>query len=194
MVHFDRFLQNRAISTGGLRYWNDGRDVPDVTVTLYDYPKTETHAAFNAAFRVNFIAGGNGDGSFKLTGTEGSMEIGQNSVKLTRSKLGMTPGDYSMVAYTEATQQKIREAYAAQNLETRASSLNIGETTWEAPKDYKGGHYDHFYNFFQAIRGKGKIIQNPTFGLRAAGAALLANESYYKKQPVNWDPTAMKLL
>lgn len=185
---------NRAMSTGGLRYWNDGRDVPDVTVTLYDYPKTETHAAFNAAFRVNFIAGGNSDGNFKLTGTEGSMEIGQNSVKLTRSKLGMTPGGYSMVAYTEATQEKIREGYASQNLETRASALNIGETTWEAPKDYKGGHYDHFYNFLQAIRGKGKIIQDPTFGLRAAGAALLANESYFKKQPVNWNPTTMKLV
>ena len=185
---------NRAMSTGGLRYWNDGRDVPDVTVTLYDYPKTETHAAFNAAFRVNFIAGGNSDGSFKLTGTEGSMEIGQNSVKLTRSKLGMVPGGYSMIAYTEATQQKIKADYASKNLESRASALNVGETIWEAPRNYKGGHYDHFYNFFQGIRGKGKIIQDPTFGLRAAGAALLANESYFKKQPVNWNPTSMKLL
>ena len=185
---------NRALATGGLRYWKDGRDVPDVSITLYDYPKTDTHAAFNAVFRINFIAGSGGGGGFKLIGTEGEMEVGQNSVKLTRSKLGMVPGGYSMIAYTEATQQKIREDYAAQNLETRASSLNLGKTTWEAPNDYKGGHYDHFYNFFQAIRGKGNIIQDPTFGLRAAGAALLANESYYKKQPVNWDPTAMKLL
>ncbi|MFS4493233.1 Gfo/Idh/MocA family protein [Maribacter sp. 2308TA10-17] len=185
---------NRALATGGLRYWNDGRDVPDVSITLYDYPKTNTHAAFNAVFRINFIAGSGGGGGFKLIGTEGEMEVGQNSVRLTRSKLGMVPGGYSMIAYTEATQQKIKEAYAAQNLETRASSLNLGKTTWEAPKDYKGGHYDHFYNFFQAIRGKGNIVQDPTFGLRAAGAALLANESYYKKQPVNWDPKSMKLL
>ncbi len=185
---------NRAMSTGGLRYWNDGRDVPDVTVTLYDYPKTETHAAFNAAFRVNFIAGGNSDGSFKLTGTEGSMEIGQNSVKLTRSKLGMVPGGYSMIAYTEATQQKIKADYASKNLESRASALNVGETIWEAPRNYKGGHYDHFYNFFQSIRGKGNIIQDPTFGLRAAGAALLANESYFKKQPIVWNPKTMTLV
>ncbi len=53
---------NRALSTGGLRYWKDGRDVPDVTITLYDYPKTDTHAAFNAAFRINFIAGNGGGG------------------------------------------------------------------------------------------------------------------------------------
>jgi len=185
---------NRAMASGGLRYWNDGRDVPDVTITLYDYPKTETHAAFNAAFRVNFIAGGEGGGGFKLIGTEGSMEIGQSSVKLSRSKLGLVPSGYSMIAYTEATQQKIKEDYASQNLETRASALNIGETIWEAPQDYKGGHYDHFYNFFRAIRGKGSIVQDPTFGLRAAGAALLANESYLKKQPVDWDPRTMKLL
>lgn len=185
---------NRALATGGLRYWKDGRDVPDVTITLYDYPKTDTHAAFNAVFRINFIAGNGGGGGFKLIGTEGEMHVGQNSVKLTRSKLGMVPGNYSMVAFTEATQQKIREEYAARNLDTRASALNIGTTTWEAPRDYKGGHYDHFYNFFQAIRGKGKIIQDPTFGLRAAGAALLANESYFKKQPVDWNPTTMKLL
>ena len=185
---------NRALATGGLRYWKDGRDVPDVTITLYDYPKTATHAAFNAAFRINFIAGNGGGGGFKLIGTEGEMEVGQNSVKLRRSKLGMTPGGYSMIAYTEDTQQKIRDGYAGQNLDTRESALSIGETIWEAPRDYKGGHYDHFYNFFQAIRGRGNIIQDPIFGLRAAGAALLANESYFKKQPVDWDPEAMKLM
>ena len=185
---------NRALATGGLRYWKDGRDVPDVSITLYDYPKTETHAAFNAAFRINFIAGSGGGGGFKLIGTEGEMEIGQNSVKLKRSKLGMIPGEYSMIAYTEATQEKIRQGYASQNLEPRASNLNVGETTWEAPRDYKGGHYDHFYNFFQSVRNKKAVIQDPTFGLRAAGAALLANESYYKNKPIRWNPDAMKLL
>ena len=185
---------NRALATGGLRYWKDGRDVPDVSITLYDYPKTETHAAFNAAFRINFIAGSGGGGGFKLIGTEGEMEIGQNSVKLKRSKLGMIPGEYSMIAYTEATQEKIRQGYASQNLEPRASNLNVGETTWEAPRDYKGGHYDHFYNFFQSVRNKKAVIQDPTFGLRAAGAALLANESYYQNKPIRWNPDAMKLL
>ncbi|MCK5467558.1 MAG: gfo/Idh/MocA family oxidoreductase, partial [Cyclobacteriaceae bacterium] len=101
---------------------------------------------------------------------------------------------YSLIAYTEETQKKIKEEYANKNLESRKSALNIGVTTYEAPSDYKGAHYDHFYNFFNGIRGKNKIIEDPTFGLRAAGAALLANESYYRKKPVNWDPESMKLL
>ncbi|MEM8928392.1 MAG: Gfo/Idh/MocA family oxidoreductase [Bacteroidota bacterium] len=182
----------KAIASGGLRYWKDGRDVPDVSITLYDFPKTNTHAAFNAVFRVNFIAGSGGGSGFKLIGTEGEMEIGWNSVTVKRSKLNMVPGDYSMVAYTEATQEQIKNNYAHPRQETRQSALGTGTTTWETPRDYKGAHHDHFYNFFTAIREKGKVIQDPTFGLRAAGAAILANESYFKKQPVGWDPILMK--
>jgi len=185
---------NRAMSSGGLRYWKDGRDVPDVTITLYDYPKTDNHAAFNAVFRINFIAGNGGGGGFKLIGTEGEMEVGQSEVKLTRSKLGLTPSDYSLIAYTEATKQKIRQGYVENKVADRTSSLNTGTTTWQAPRDYMGAHYDHFNNFFDAIRTSKKVVQDPTFGLRAAGAALLANESYFKNQPVEWNPNEMKLV
>ena len=183
----------RAQATGGLRYWDDGRDVPDVSITLYDYPKTDAHAAFNAAFRINFIAGGGGGGGFKLVGTEGEMEIGQTSVTLKRSKLDMIPGNYSMIAYTEATQEKILQEYAAQNLNTRDSALRAGTTTWEAPQGYPGGNYDHVANFFESIRGKRPVVEDATFGLRAAGAALLANQSYYQEKPVRWNPDEMKL-
>jgi predicted dehydrogenase len=184
----------RALSTGGLRYWKDGRDVPDVTMTLYDYPEAETHAAFNAAFRVNFIAGNGGGGGFKLVGTEGEMQVGSDSVKLIRAKLGMKPGGYALIAHTEENQKKIIAEYDRKYADERSSDLNIGETLWEAPSDYKGSHYDHFDNFFKGIRGEKKIIEDPTFGLRAAGAALLANESYYKGHPVKWDPEAMRLI
>ncbi len=185
---------NRAQATGGLRYWDDGRDVPDVSITLYDYPETKTHAAFNAAFRVNFIAGSGEGYGFRLVGTEGEMHVGSDQVKLVRSKLGMKPGGYSLISYTEETQKEIISAYDKQFANTRTRDLNTGETTWEAPSGYKGGHYDHFFRFFEAIRGQGEIIEDSTFGLRAAGAALLANESYYKGAPVKWDPDAMKLI
>jgi len=184
----------RALSTGGLRYWNDGRDVPDVTMSLYDYPETVTHAAFNAAFRVNFIAGNGGGFGFRLVGTEGEMQVGSDSVKLIRAKLGMKPGGYALIAHTEENQRKIIAEYDRKYANERGKDLNIGETLWEAPNDYKGSHYDHFNNFFMGIREGKKIIEDPTFGLRAAGAALLANESYYKGHAVNWDPNAMKLI
>ena len=190
----DSFGPTNALATGGLRYWKDGRDVPDVSITLYDFPKTETHSAFNAVFRVNFIAGSGGGSGFKLVGTEGEMEIGWNTVSVRRSKLSMEPGDYSLVAFTEKTQGAIRSNHSTVSPKSRNSVLQTGTTTWESPRDYKGAHHDHFHNFFTAIREKGKAIQDPTFGLRAAGAALLANESYYKKSPVKWNPIEMKMM
>jgi predicted dehydrogenase len=184
----------RAMSTGGLRYWEDGRDVPDVTMTLYDYPETKTHAAFNAAFRVNFIAGNGGGYGFKLVGTEGEMEVGSSSVRLIRSKLGQKPTSYALISYTEENQKKIVAEYDRKFADERSSDLGIGETVYEAPEDYKGGHYDHFNNFFRGVRGDQKILEDAVFGTRAAGAALLANESYYSGKPVEWDPESMRLI
>src|SRR5579871_4153453 len=48
---------SRVYATGGLRYWKDGRDVPDLLLGLYDYDATEQHPAFNLALRVNFEDG-----------------------------------------------------------------------------------------------------------------------------------------
>jgi hypothetical protein len=90
-------------------------------------------------------------------------------------------------------QKKIKEEYDMKYLNERKADLNIGETVYEAPRDYKGAHYDHFYNFFQGVRGRKEIAEDPVFGLRAAGAALLANESYYQGKPVHWNPDTMKL-
>jgi len=99
-----------------------------------------------------------------------------------------------MVAYTKATQEKILESYAGKDLVSREALLNLGETVFEAPRDYQGAHYDHLRNFIEAVRGNREVVQDPTFGLRAAGAALLANESYFQDKPVHWDPEAMKLI
>jgi hypothetical protein len=144
--------------------------------------------------RVNFVAGSGGDGGFKLIGTEGAMEISSNSCKLIRPKKGIIPTNYSMIAFTENTQKRIAKSYNDKKIIKREVALNTGESLWEANADYKGNLYDHFYNFFQAIRGKGEIIQDPTFGLRAAGAALLANKSYFQNSSVNWNPETMMLL
>ena len=49
-------------------------------------------------------------------------------------------------------------------------------------------------NWIDAIRTRQPIVENPVFGFRAAGAALLSNVSYESGQVVRWDPGEMKLL
>ena len=65
----------RVYATGGLRFWKDGRDVPDVMLGLYDYPKTDQHPAFNLALRVNFVDGAGESSGFRFVGSEGIMTV-----------------------------------------------------------------------------------------------------------------------
>ena len=75
---------SRIMATGGLRYWNDGRDVPDVMLGLYDYPKTAAHPAFTLALRVNFADGAGESSGFRFVGPEGMLTIGDQGVTLTK--------------------------------------------------------------------------------------------------------------
>jgi len=64
----------RAMATGGLRFWKDGRDANDVVLGLFDYPQ-----GFNLNLRVNFCAGGPESEGFVVTGSEGTLQIGKGS-------------------------------------------------------------------------------------------------------------------
>jgi predicted dehydrogenase len=183
-----------AKSTGGLRYWKDGRDVPDVLVSLYDFPQSDSHPAFNAVLRINFVAGSGGGGGFKLVGTEGAMIVGWNGITITHSHLGWRPSDYSLKAYPNDIQKAINQTYDQQYHQQKEKMLLPEETVYEAPRDYKGANYDHFYNFFEAMRGNKQVVEDVTYGLRAAGAALLSNISYFEDRTVHWDPVKMQLV
>ena len=50
--------QSVLLRQGGLRFWKDVRDVPDVRLGLCDYPETDTHPAFNLSLQTNFAHGG----------------------------------------------------------------------------------------------------------------------------------------
>ena len=61
-----------------------------------------------------------------------------------------------------------------------------------APKGYSD-RYDHFHNFFNSVRSRQPVVEDATFGFRAAGAALLSNLSVEKDAIVHWNPETMKL-
>src|SRR3954449_6319919 len=43
----------KIYSIGGLTYWKDGRNVPDVMTSVLQYPETKEHPAFQVTLRVN---------------------------------------------------------------------------------------------------------------------------------------------
>ena len=179
----------RIFSTGGLRHWNDGRDVPDVMMGLYDYPKTAAHPAFTLALRVNFAEGAGESQAFRFVGPEGVITIGGSGVTLARRSAAREPG-YSIDTFPLATQEAFLKEYRAKYPEKQ--ELRAGaEEVFNAPQGYNDT-YDHFVNFFDSVRTRKPSVEDATFGLRAAGPALLTNDSYFEGRPVAWDPAAMK--
>ena len=69
----------------------------------------------------------------------------------------------------------------------------MGYEKYVAPAGYSDS-YDHFRNFFSAVRTRQPVVEDAVFGYRAAGAALLSNLSYERGTVVHWDPDAMKLV
>ena len=61
------------------------------------------------------------------------------------------------------------------------------------PKGYSA-HEDHHQAFFDAVRSRKPVVEDAVFGLRAAGPALLCNESCDRGQLYRWDPAAMKVV
>ncbi|PWN06345.1 Gfo/Idh/MocA family protein [Rhodohalobacter mucosus] len=181
---------NRVMGTGGLRYWEDGRDAEDMVLGLFDYPETEKHPAFNLALRVNFADGSGGGSSIKLVGSDGVIEIGWNTVTLRKWREPDAPG-MSIGDFDASTREEFQEYYAERYPETRAKIIEPNEFVYRAPDGYND-RYDHFVNWMSAIRDGASVVQDSTFGLRAAGPALLTSVSLREKRSIDWDPTAMR--
>ena len=178
----------RAMATGGLRFWKDGRDVPDVMLGLFDYRE-----GFNLSLRVNFVDGGEESEGLIFTGSEGTMEIAGNTVSVTRVPREKEPG-YTIGTFTEAMQKRILADYRQKYPLTHPEGAPlVGYEKYVAPEGYSDS-YDHFKNFFASVRTRQPVVEDAVFGYRAAGAALLSNLSMERGSVVHWDPEAMKLI
>ena len=177
----------RIQAAGGLRYWRDGREVPDVLLGVFDYPETDTHPGFNLSLRVNFVDGTSGSTFLRLVGSEGAMDVTWTEVVL-RKNVAVDPMD-------AFSQEKLAEAAASgDGLPSRVRMLPPAETRYEVERGYRGAHLDHFVNWFEAIRGGPPVREDATFGLRAAAPALACNLSYFEDRIVRWDPDEMRLI
>ncbi|MBA3443099.1 MAG: Gfo/Idh/MocA family oxidoreductase [Pyrinomonadaceae bacterium] len=180
----------RIMATGGLRYWKDERDVPDVMLGLYDYPKTSAHPAFNLGLKVNFMDGGGGEESFRFVGSAGTLIIGGNGVTLTRSPKLREPG-YTINTFPKTVQEQFLKEYRAKYPETAPEMSARGQEVFVAPQGYSDS-FDHFKNFFAAMRSRQQVVEDAVFGFRAAGPALLSNTSHFERRAYKWDPETMK--
>ncbi|MBS1830613.1 MAG: Gfo/Idh/MocA family oxidoreductase [Acidobacteria bacterium] len=183
----------RVYSTGGLRFWNDGRDVPDVMLGIYDYPAHGKLPAFNLALRVNFVNGASENSGFRFVGSEGTLSL-SGSVTVTRVPRETEPG-YTIDTFSQATQAEFLKQYKQKYPPITPTADGIvpnKEERYNAPRGYND-HLDHHRVFYEAVRTRKPVIEDAVFGLRAAGPALLSNMSQHDQRFYEWDPAAMRV-
>ena len=173
----------QVVAQGGLRYWKDGREVPDVLLGMFDYPEAPSHAPFNLSLRVNFVDGTSGTTFLRLVGSEGAMDVTWTEVVL-RKNVAAGPMD----AFTAMKQDE-----AGASLGSRKQMRPPAEVLYQVEDGYWGAHFDHFMNFFEGVRNGTPVREDATFGLRAAAPALACNDSYFGGRIMQWDPERMEL-
>ncbi|MBB1283594.1 Gfo/Idh/MocA family oxidoreductase [Flavisolibacter sp. BT320] len=187
---------NKIFSSGQLSYWKDGRDVPDVMTAIMEYPETAAHPPFQLMLRVNFISGEGDQGSIKLVGEEGVMDLRGNSLTVKHSLMPKAPGlggwD-ALSTYPAAMQETIRKEYNQKYSEADRKAPVKEDITYKAPQGYNE-HLDHFNNFYDAIRTGKPVVEDAVFGFRAAAPCLACNDSYFEKRIIHWNPEEMKVV
>ena len=182
---------NRIYSTGGLRYWNDGRDVPDTMFAVIEYPKSPSHPEFTFAMRVNFKSSEPQEQfGFKFVGSEGTILTDVRSVTLSKRPRAEEPG-YTIDTFAKDQQTAFLREYRKQypwREQTVDTLDSTGEQRWVSSRD---AHRDHVRNFINAVRTRKPHFEDSTFGFRAAGPALLCNTSYFEKRICTWDANSM---
>lgn len=196
-LHFilDSLGPERIYGTGGIRFWEDGREVPDVMLAMFDYPETESHSAFNLVLRVNFVDGSVsstwGDSSTRVVGTEGEMIFKGGRMILRKSPMPNVP-EMSIDNFSKDIREEFKE-YHGNKYPDKIPRVTE-EKVYKTSDDGLGGTALHHKTLLDAMRGKGEIVQDGEFGLRAAAPALAANTSYFDGAAVNWDPVEIQVL
>ena len=191
----DSYGPTKIFSTGQLAYWKDGRDVPDVMTAILDYPETQNHPSFQVMLRVNFISGMGDKSITRFVGTEGALDMGWNDFSISHSLMAKAPGIGgwdTLSTYPKEMQEQIMKQYNEKYSSEDKKRASKEPIKYRTPNGYDE-HLDHFINFFDGVRNNKPIVEDGTFGFRAAAPCLACNDSYFQKKIINWDPVKMKL-
>ena len=176
-------IPKRVSAFGGIYRWKDGRNMPDVHAVLFEYANVPVYMRLSLGTETPEVT--------RFMGSKGVLELTEFGLSYSPQ-----PGiDLSPSYYSSSFPARLRTPYFEQwhkdhdpkpGQEPAAESISI-----------KGNDYDdlrpHLWNFFEAVRSRKPVLQDAVFGHNAALGCHMANESYFRKQPVRWDAASQSI-
>ena len=161
-----------AVSSGGIYRWNDGRTVPDVMSTVYEYAP-----GWLADVYVNLGNSRHPHGTL-IMGSEGTLAFqGFSRLVLYPEPVFSAVQRYATGCWPEALRKQYLESVAA---EARPEPRKEQEIAVERGRS-------HQEQFVRSLRDGTPPIEDAVKGHYAAGAAHLANLAYRKGRRMNWN-------
>ncbi|MCJ7503115.1 MAG: Gfo/Idh/MocA family oxidoreductase [Acidobacteriia bacterium] len=177
----------RALSTGNLYHYKDGREFPDLLWTMYDYPN------YQLVLRCNHNNSEEGE-FFGFYGKKGTMTIRGSTLTFKPQGPYETPEDYSVFGWPA----KLRNEYYAKWWKDHPApepgkfQVKEDEEVYTPPPGYSD-MTDHLANFFHSVRTRQPVVENEVFGHHTAIGCHMSNQSYFTKTVAVWDPGTRKI-
>jgi predicted dehydrogenase len=167
----------RAMATGGLFRFRDGRDVPDVHCVLYDYPQFPVIIRLTLDCETPEIT--------RFLGTGGAMEVRGNELTLTtQDGADHSPG-WNVGSFPKTLREEYERNWHAEN-DAKLAKSGSETIIYRSTSGYDDTK-PHLRNFFDAVRTRKPVVEDAVFGNNTAIACHMGNASYFKKQMALWD-------
>jgi predicted dehydrogenase len=173
----------RAMSFGGILRFPDGRNMPDIQATLFQYGKIPVYLRLNLGCET--------PETYRFQGSKGILEVNEFGI----NHYPQTGEDSAPSYYASSFPRAMREAYEKEWHQQHDATP--GQEPLAESYSYKGDDWDdqrpHMWAYFQGVRSRKPLPEDTVFGHHAALACHMANESYFRNCAVVWDPASNEI-
>jgi predicted dehydrogenase len=167
----------RAMAMGGILRWKDGRNMPDVHASLFQYGEIPVYMRLNLGTEM--------PETYRFQGSKGILEMTEFGLSYTPQTGKDTAPSYYAGSFPRAMRDAYEKQWHAEN------APKVGQEPMPETVSFKGPDFDdvkpHLLNFFDSVRSRKPVVEDAVFGHHAAMACHMANESYFRQQAVQWD-------
>jgi len=188
----DLGIPHAAVASGGIYFYKDGRDVPDVFQVVFEYPQRDLTLVYSAT-----LSSGRDRGRLFM-GHDASMEVGSNLVVTV---------DYGSTRYKDKIKNKIIDLSlplftfrpGAKGIDTVTSATERYFARRGLLYTYRHGRrvdttHLHLKEWLTCIREGGQPSCNIDRGFEEAITCHMATRSYLEGRKVYWDPQRRKIV
>ncbi|NVM01718.1 MAG: Gfo/Idh/MocA family oxidoreductase, partial [Candidatus Helarchaeota archaeon] len=187
-------IPHSVVASGGIYYWKDGREVPDVFQVAMEYPDRDVTVTYNATLANSFRRGKlffGSDATLDLTGGL-NVFVDKNSKRYAEKiKSGELRLLNPLLAYQAQSGRKIEEITSA----TEKWTIDKGLLYTFTPEGRMvNTTMLHLKNFFDCMRSRTPTDCNEDIGFEEAISAHMATQSYLQGRKIVWDKVRKEIV